>query len=96
MSPDTYNRARTDCVQDSYENCPFASVGGLDKRDNMKAPDYITQDEREEYLRGYRDQAKALYGEDWQTCGFGWHPALTIPGNQDDEKEDAEGAGEGG
>jgi hypothetical protein len=88
MSRDTYHRAQTDCVQDSYENCPFASIGGLDKRVEMKAPDYIAEADRDEYLRGYRDQAKAMYGEEWQTCGFGWGPALTIPGNQEEAGKD--------
>lgn len=79
MKPQTtYERAKTDCVQDSYENCPFASIGGLAARGDMKAPRYITEALRDEYLRGYRDQAKALYGDDWQTCTFGWAPALTI------------------
>lgn len=75
-----------DCVQDRCENAPFGSVGGLDKRAAMTAPDYIAEKDREEYLRGYRDQAKDLYGEEWQTCAFGWRPALTIPGTRPEDR----------
>ncbi len=75
----TFDRARTDCVQDSCENCPFASVGGPDARASMRAPEYITGHwARSEYLRGYAFQARQSYGADWQTCAFGWGPAITI------------------
>lgn len=75
---DACGRGALDCYQDRCENVPFASVGGLEKRAAMTAPDYVTPDERNEYLNGYRLQARNLYGDDWQTCPFGWTPALSI------------------
>ena len=82
-----YDRARENCIQDSYENCPFASVGGLKCRTDMKLPEWIAERDRDEYLRGYRDQALQLYGPDWQTCEFSWRPVLEIPGRgSEDDK----------
>ena len=63
-------RGMTDCYQDRCENIPFASVGGLEKRGEMQAPDYVSEEDREEYLLGYRQMARELFGEDWQTCAF--------------------------
>lgn len=80
---EAFLRAVTDCIQDSCENAPFASVGGLDKREDMTAPAYITKHGdayTAEWLRGYTTSACAMYGDDWRTCGFGWQPALTIGG----------------
>ena len=76
MNP--YDRARSDAQQDYFQNAPFASVGGLAKRAEMVAPQWIAEPERAEYLRGYRDQCRQMFGDDWQTCSFGWAPALTI------------------
>jgi hypothetical protein len=73
-----FERAMQDAYQDSCENAPFACVGGLGKRAEMKAPDYITPAERRSYVDGYRAAARLMYGEDWQTCSFGWAPAMTI------------------
>ena len=66
------------CALDDNENAPFGSVGGLDERGALNAPDYIPEDEREEYLNGYVDQAYAMYGSDWMTCSFGWSPAIVL------------------
>lgn len=71
-------RASNDCVQDSFENCPFASIGGLARRDAPAPPSYVAESDREEYLRGYLTSACAMYGDDWRTREFGWSPALTI------------------
>lgn len=73
-----YDRAQIDAQQDYFENAPFACVGGLAKRERMTAPEWIEPSERDEYLRGYRDKCRVLFGEDWATCPFGWAPALTI------------------
>ena len=75
-----YRRGTHDCFQDRCENVPFASVGGLDARGDMKAPDYIEAEDRVPYLSGYASQAMYLFGEDWQTCEFGWKHTLTIGG----------------
>ena len=75
---DPVGRAIMDCYQDRCENAPFASVGGLDKRNAMTAPEYVTAAERADYLNGYRLQARNIYGDDWQTCAFGWQAAVTI------------------
>ena len=71
-------RGRTDCMQDSFENCPFASIGGLAARDNPQAPRYIPEAFRRDYLDAYAEAARALFGHDWRTCSFEWRPALTI------------------
>jgi hypothetical protein len=77
-----FERGRSDCVQDSMENAPFASTGGLVKRVAMTAPAYVPEHDHEEYLRGYRWAAEKAYGADWQTCAFGWVPALTLGGEK--------------
>jgi len=79
---DWRERAYSDCYQDSCENCPFASVGGLEQRGNMQLPSWVPQADRDEYLSGYRDAALKMYGEDWQTREFGWRPAVTLPSPQ--------------
>lgn len=73
-------RGKHDCYQDHCENAPFASVGGLEKRGKLEAPDYIDGADQLPYLDGYIEQAVTMYGEDWQTCEFGWQKALTIEG----------------
>lgn len=82
-----FGRGAFHCALDDNENAPFGSVGGLSARDGgLCAPDYIAEEDREEYLAGYRDQAHAMYGPDWRTCSFGWSPAITItpgPANAD-------------
>lgn len=73
-----YDRARASCYQDQCEGVPFASVGGLEHRQSMTAPDYIKPEDHDEYLRGYRDMARELYGDDFETCNFTWTHVLTI------------------
>jgi hypothetical protein len=75
---DVYRRARMDCIQDGCENAPFASIGGLEKRSSMVCPKYISRGDEAEYLRGYRETALVQYGPDWDTCSFGWGPAMVI------------------
>jgi hypothetical protein len=74
---------RMDCAMDRCENVPFASVGGLGKRDAMETPRYVAQKDRELYLAGYRREAERLWGSDWRTAEFGWKHALTIDPNQE-------------
>lgn len=76
MTP--YKRGKDNCIQDSYEDAPFASTGGLNKRESMTAPDYIAIQDRGEYIKGYQEQAESMYGADWRTVEFTWKPALTI------------------
>jgi hypothetical protein len=87
--PEGVNAARRrgmhDCFQDRCENCPFASVGGLDRRSAMKAPGYVKIGQVADYLDGYRVMARELYGSDWETCEFSWQHALTI-GDDDGEE----------
>lgn len=78
MPTKDYGRATNDCIQDSFENAPFASVGGLDFRDRMIQPKYIKDEEWEDYQLGYQDQAYRMYGSEWRTIKFGWYPALEI------------------
>jgi hypothetical protein len=77
---DWKDRATADAAQDSMENAPFASVGGLDNRACLVAPPWAAGHE-DEYLEGYSEAALGMYGPDWRTCSFGWAPALTLPGN---------------
>jgi len=74
-----YHRGRADCVQDGYENSPFNCVGGLEHRDALLKPRWLPDADWPEYRRGYEEQAKLSYGEDWRTCPFGWRPVLTLP-----------------
>lgn len=78
VTGDPFGRGFQDAAQDACENAPFASIGGLDARNEMKPPSYITPAERAFYLDGYRAFARATYGADWKTCALGWQPALTI------------------
>lgn len=72
------DRGFTDAARDACENAPFASVGGLERRDSLVAPAYITPDEQQAYLLGYEVFALTSYGKDWRTCEFGWDDALTL------------------
>lgn len=78
----TWQRGRNDCYQDHCENAPFGSVGGLEKRGELQCPKWIKPEEAKDYLEGYIECAKELYGDDWQTCKFSWKPALTIEGKK--------------
>jgi hypothetical protein len=49
----------------------------------MTAPCYIKEDNAQEYLSGYRAQARKLFGDDWETCEFGWKKALLINGDEE-------------
>ena len=80
-----FKRGRSDCYQDRCENCAFASIGGLDKRTAMEAPEYVKKNGEkyvEEYLKGYRAEAKDIFGDDWETCTFSWQSAITIKREQ--------------
>lgn len=77
---DPFARGMRDAAQDHCENGPFGSVGGLGARSAMAAPQWITPREAADYLAGYREQARRLYGEDWETCTFGWSKSVTIGG----------------
>lgn len=72
------DRGRDDAAQDSMENAPFASVGGLGQRTNLQLPKYIPEEFRHEYLAGYAQQCRLMFGAGWMTCEFGWTPAITI------------------
>jgi ferredoxin len=72
-----FRQGALDCIQDGCENCPFASIGGLDAR-KAPVPKFARPGEETEYLRGYTAAARANYGDDWETCTFSWGPALTI------------------
>lgn len=73
-------------IQDSCENAPFGSLGGLDKRAafidgsgvTADLPKYVTSTMAEEWLRGYLSAFCAMNGDDWRTCPFGWAPALRV------------------
>lgn len=73
-----YQRGSQDCVLDDIENAHFASIGGLTKRSKPATPHYIKKSDRKEYLHGYTDQAKALYGDEWECVQFSWKPVLQI------------------
>lgn len=79
----TFSRGAIDCQQSAFENCPFSDIGGLECRSNMQLPKYVTSEDGPEYLRGYRAAALTMFGTDWQTCEFGWAPAITIGGEKE-------------
>jgi len=72
-----FRQGALDCTQDGMENAPFASIGGLAAR-KSPLPKFAHPGEEAEYMRGYIACARASYGDDWETCEFGWAPALTI------------------
>jgi len=77
------------CIQDASENCPFASVGGLDARQGeLRAPKYVPPHLAVSYLAGYVKMAEHMYGKEWQTVKFGWYPALEMK-NESTTKEDS-------
>lgn len=71
-------RGSHECMQDDFENCHFAGIGGLEQRGAPEAPNYIALQDCEAFLHGYVAMAKKLYGDDWRTCEFAWQRALTI------------------
>jgi hypothetical protein len=60
-----FQRGFENCVQDSFENCPFLSAGGIDARPDLKAPPYISTTDVDAYLAGYRASAELMHGADW-------------------------------
>jgi len=81
LRSEAYQGAWTDCIQDGCENCPFASIGGLEARANFQRPNRLyvkTEEQWQDWLQGYADCARYSYGKDWMTCEFGWGKALTI------------------
>ena len=80
-SHDDVLRGINDCAQDACENVPFASIGGLEARDDPRPPNYddgVPLTNTNAYLFGYTATARAMFGADWRTCEFGWAPAMVI------------------
>jgi hypothetical protein len=77
---ETKKRGRTDCIQDGYENSPFACIGGLSARENPRKPKWLSDEDFPAWLEGYLEAAAETYGPDWRTVEFGWRKALEIPG----------------
>lgn len=75
---EVFERGVNDAYLDQCENCPFGSVGGLDNRDAMTAPQYIPAYQADDYIAGYRRGALQMYGPDWETAVFSWKPAFLI------------------
>lgn len=74
-----YDWGYTVAVQDQCENCPFASIGGIDARSAPMVPDYVPAESAPAWLSGYLDACRKSFGAEWQTCSFGWFaPGLTI------------------
>lgn len=85
MKTTAYERGATECALDRCENVPFSGIGGLEQRHDPKAPDYIPEEQKAEFIRGYIHAAQKLYGKNWQTCEFIWKPAILINDDEDDE-----------
>ena len=77
-----FERGGEECEQDAMENAPFASIGGRAARDAPRVPAYIAAGDAAEWLRGYTAMARWLYGNDWQTCAFGWRFAGDLSPSQ--------------
>lgn len=73
-----FDRGYVDCYQDRCENVPFASIGGMDNRHTPRAPEYVPEHEREEYMRGYIECCENLWGPDWRDAKFSWKPVLEL------------------
>lgn len=80
-----FEHGYTNCGQGHMENAPFCHVGGLACRTDFRPPRwwherYPNDDGRllRAYHQGYAKAAREIYGPDWQTCEFGWTPALCI------------------
>lgn len=67
---DRKQRAQADAAHYAMENCPFASVGGLESRAQLVAPVWAAGNEAA-YLEGYEVAALRMYGPHWRTCLFG-------------------------
>lgn len=85
-----YDRGGDDATQDAAENCPFASIGGLEARTAPKAPAYITEPDRAAWLSGYIDACRTMYGEGWRACEFSWGATIDI--GKPPAKSETEGA----
>lgn len=79
---DVFRRGETDAYQDRCENIPFSGMGGLEKRADPTAPDYIEEGDRIRFLAGYQACCLAMFGQDWKTCSFGWKHAITLDGKE--------------
>lgn len=76
---DMFVRGTQNAAMDQMENAPFASVGGPDLRDSMRTPKWVQGSVAEaEFLRGYRHQARVMYGDDWSNCRFLWFPGIAL------------------
>lgn len=78
LPSEAFNRGYADCAQDTCENAPFASVGGLGARKAMARPHWVPESDWPEYLRGYQAGAALCHGDGWEDAKFGWSPALTL------------------
>lgn len=77
-SENPYEWGRMCAAQDACENAPFGSTGGMDKRTDMKAPNYVAKGQRDEWLKGYRDFCDTSYGLGWETAEWGWSAVVEI------------------
>ncbi len=73
-----FENGRRVAGMDQMENSPFASMGGLDARGAPARPSWVSEDDFPEWLAGYEFAARRMYGDDWRTCSFGWHAAVTV------------------
>lgn len=72
---DVVRRGGADALQDDFENCQFASIGGpnagvLSKAEKiavMQAPEYIKEGEAERYIAGYQWACVVMYGVNWRS-----------------------------
>jgi hypothetical protein len=76
-----FERGKQDCLEDWCNNTPFYSTGGIGTRQSMTAPQWVAREYADAYLDGYREAASTLYGTEWQTCSFEWHPAVRQAGH---------------
>lgn len=74
-----YNRGRNDATLDDVE-AKFESIGGLEARTRPTVPEYVSETDHSEWLRGYFSACEEIYGADWRTREFRWVPVLDVPG----------------
>lgn len=83
MTP--FEQGSWNCELDFCENSAFCSVGGVDARQTgWVRPSWVSEENFAEYVKGYEDAARRMFGENWRTVPFGWAPAITINGPKEE------------
>ena len=61
-----YELGKTAAIQDSIDNIPCKSIGGLKARQAPIVPEHVREDDRVAWCSGYTDACNAMYGPMWR------------------------------